>query len=60
MDRHVKQWPFRGEKVVGQKNVAQRAVVDKAKRYLSQLHIKLGLINLLATDIFSNFGTPCI
>jgi len=45
-DRHChgKQWPFRGETILGHKNVTYRALVDKTNKYLPQIHIKLGLI----------------
>ena len=47
-DRHyyVKKWPLQGEMIQGEKNVAHRALVDKTKIYLPQLHIELGLINM--------------
>jgi hypothetical protein len=37
---HVKQWPLRGEIILGQKNVAHRDLVEKTKIYLPPLHIK--------------------
>jgi hypothetical protein len=43
---HVKQWPLRGEMIVGQKNVAHRALVDNTKIYLPPLHIKVGLMKI--------------
>jgi len=43
---HVKQWPLRGEKILGQKNVAHRNLVNKTKMYLPPHHIQLGLIKI--------------
>jgi len=47
-DRHYyeKQWTLRGETILGQKNIAHRALVDKLKIYLPPLHLKLGLIKI--------------
>jgi hypothetical protein len=41
---HVKQQPLRGEMILGEKNVAHRASVNRTKIYLPPLHINLGLI----------------
>jgi hypothetical protein len=43
---HVKQWPLRGETILGQKNVAHRNLVNKTKVYLPLHHIQLGLIKI--------------
>ena len=43
---HVKQWPLRGETILGQKNVTHRDLVDKTITYLPPLHIKLWLIEI--------------
>ena len=47
-DRHYceRQWPLRGETILGQKNVAHRALVDKMKICLPPLHLKLVLIKI--------------
>jgi hypothetical protein len=47
-DRHcnVKQCPLRLETILGQKNVAHRALVNKTKIYLPPHHIQLGLIKM--------------
>jgi hypothetical protein len=43
---HVQHWPLREEKILGQKNVAHRALDEKTKIYLSPLHIKFGLLKI--------------
>jgi len=43
---HIQHWPLREEKILGQKNVAHRALVEKTKIYLPPLHIKFGLLKI--------------
>jgi hypothetical protein len=43
---HVQHWPFREEKILGQKNVTHRALDEKTKIYLSPLHKKFGLLKM--------------
>jgi hypothetical protein len=42
----VKQWPLRGEMIIGENNVAHRALVDKTKIYFPPLYIQFGLIKI--------------
>jgi hypothetical protein len=48
---YARQWPLRGETVLGQKNVEHRALVDKMKIYLPPVHLKLGLIKIFVKVI---------
>jgi len=43
---HKKQWKLRCLNLLGQKIVAQRALVDTMKSYLPALHIKLECIKI--------------
>jgi hypothetical protein len=40
----VKQWPKRKQHIPGQKNIIHPALVDREKKCLPPLHIKLGLM----------------
>jgi hypothetical protein len=48
---HAEQWPLRGERILGEKNVAHRALFDKKKIYISTHHIKLALIKIIVKAI---------
>lgn len=45
-ESRARKWLLRAEKILGQKNVARRAVVEKTKMYLPPLYIKVGLIKI--------------
>ena len=52
---HVKQWPHRGEMILGQKNVAHRALVDRTKMYVPPFHTNVGSIKIFVKAIYIEY-----